>query len=69
MGFGEDGVEGGFRQFWGAGENPEVFCRTTADERPLVIGVEQHHTIVAIERPKERDTQQSWGVGSLGLAK
>ena len=68
LGFGEDGVEGFFGQFGGAAENPEVFGGAAADERPLVVGIKHHHTVVAVEGAEEGDAKKRRGVGGLGLA-
>ncbi len=68
LGFGEDGVEGLLGQFGGAGEYPEIFGAAAADKCPLVVGVEQHHAVVAVERSEEGDAQHGRRVGGLGLA-
>ena len=44
-----------------------VFGVAAANECPLVVGIEQHHAVVAVERAEEGDAQQGGGVGGLGL--
>ena len=68
LGLGEDGVEGLLRQFGRARENPEVLGALAADECPAVVGIEQHHAVVGVERSEERHAQQGGGVSGLGLA-
>ena len=53
----QDVVERTARQTGCARENPEVFRRTAAHQRPVVIGAEFQHVVIRIEKPEKRDPQ------------
>jgi len=67
-GFGEDCGFHGFIEYGGAGEDPKEFGGAAADEDVLVVRIEVHDTVVAVEGTEEGYFQDAGIVGEFGFA-
>ena len=67
-GFGKDGFAHAVGQFGCAGKNPEVFVRAAANQDPLIVRIQEHDAIVAVEGAEEGHAENAGIVREFGFA-